>query len=207
MFNLNPRENKFFDMFIESAEYIDKSAKMLCDYINDLRNAEENYKKIQSLEHECDRHVHHILEELNKTFITPIDREDIFSIARSMDDIIDFIEDTASRFIMFNLTNKSNESVSFSNLISECTQKIIIVMKEFKIMSKSKKLPEVIIDINRIENEGDNLYRHTIHNLFNSKIDTLDVIKWKEIYESMENSLDACEDVANLVEGVVMKHA
>jgi predicted phosphate transport protein (TIGR00153 family) len=173
----------------------------------DLKNSEENLKKIKEVEHEGDRKQHEILEQLNKTFITPFDREDIYVIAKDMDDIIDLIESTASRFVMLNVNECTKEAFQLSSMIVESCKQIIVLMEELKNMKTSKKLSRVIIDVNRIEEQGDVLSRKAIGDIFRSSMKVIDVMKWREIYQYLENTLDACEDLANVVEGVVMKNA
>lgn len=207
MFNLSPKDDKFFEMFISTARIIHKSAEMLRDYMGDLSDSEEKFKAIKEMEHNGDRQMHLILEELNKSFITPIDREDIYLISKRLDDAIDFIEEAASRFFMYNLDHTTPDARRLGDMIEECSKELIGVMQEFKDMKKSKSLKEKIIEVNRIENEGDIVFRVAIRKLFSDGSEALEVIKWKDIYELLENALDACETVANTVEGVVMKHA
>ena len=149
---------------------------------------------------------HEIMAQLNKSFITPIDREDINLIARVLDNIVDEIESTAHRFLMFNVTTIRDDVLEIASAIVEGTNELLNVMLELKNMKKSKNLIDKIIEVNRIENVGDTLYRKAMTNLFQSEKDAIEVIKWKEIYQYMEHTLDACEDVANIVEGVVMKN-
>lgn len=207
MLNLSPKEDKFFTHFVESAKVIHESALLLQNYLEDLSNAEEKHKKIKEMEHICDLKVHETLEALNHTFLTPFDREDIYMIAKEMDNIEDFIESSAARFVMFNVNKATDESKQMAKMIVEATKELIGVMEEFKFMGKSKNISKLIIDVNRIEEEGDSVTRKAIRRLFTDDIPVLDVIKWREIYEHLENTLDSCEDVANIVEGVVMKNA
>ncbi|MDS1030162.1 DUF47 family protein [Bacillota bacterium LX-D] len=207
MFNLSPKDDKFYDFFIAMANTTLKSAQLLKELVQNLNDCEDRFKKIKEIEHECDQLTHNLFGELNKTFITPIDREDIYAIAKQMDDIVDFIESTASRFAIFNLAKTTKEANIISDLILACAKEQIHLMEELKIMKKSKMLTKKIIEINRIEEEGDAVYRVAIKDLFSGEIPVLEVIKWKEIYENLESILDAFEDVANSVEGVVMKNA
>lgn len=207
MSRLTPKEDKFYDLFIESAKTIHEASLMLQDLMKNYTDVDVKVKRIEEMEHKGDKKVHDILEQLNKTFITPIDREDIYMIAKQMDDIIDFIEATAHRFIMFNVKKVESNAILLSEMITDCCLELISLMEELKNMKKSKKLSEKIIEINRIEDEGDRIFRSAITNLFNGETPSLEVIKWREIYDFIEQTLDACEDVANTVEGVVMKHA
>lgn len=207
MFTFTPKEDKFYEFFIQTADIAYRASKLLLEFLGDLENAEKNLKKLKEVEHEGDRKQHEILEQLNRTFITPLDREDIYIIAKDMDDIVDFIESTANRFVMLNVNKCTEEACQLSHMIVESCKEIIEIMKELKNMKTSKKLPHMIIDVNRIEEQGDVVSRGAIGSLFRSNMKVLDVIKWREIYQYLENTLDACEDLANVIEGVVMKNA
>jgi predicted phosphate transport protein (TIGR00153 family) len=184
-----------------------EAAKKMNDLITNYTDVDHKIDAIQQIEHNCDMKVHEIVQHVNRSFITPIDREDINEIAKELDNITDAIEDTAHRFRMFDIKSITDDAKKLSDLIVTCTNELKIVMVEMKNMKTSKELCPKIIEVNRIENVGDVLYRNAMSSLFTSGMDTLEIIKWKEIYEFLENSLDACEDVANTVEGVVMKHA
>jgi len=205
--SFSAKDDKFYDLFILFAQNIDKSAEMLKDFVNNLENSEEKFKDIKGLEVKCDQIQHSIFRELNKSFITPIDREDIYAIGKQLDDIVDFIEATASRFVMFNIKHATKEAKELSVLVTKATAQVIRLMQELKIVHKSNNLPAVIVEINRLEEEGDELFRRAVKRIFSEPIPVIDVIKWKEIYDYLENILDFCEDVANTVEGIVMKHA
>lgn len=207
MFSLTPKEDKFYDYFIDIAKIAQRASNMLVEFLKDLDNSEENHKKIKEIEHEGDKKQHEILEQLNKTFITPFDREDIYLIAKDMDDVIDLIEATASRFVMLNVNNCTEEAEMLSRMIVNCCGELINLMEELKNMKTSKKLRNNIIEVNRVEEEGDRVSRKAIRDLFRSNTEVIEIIKWREIYQYLEDTLDACEDVANVVEGVVMKNA
>lgn len=207
MFSLTPKEDKFYDYFIDIAKIAQRASNMLVEFLKDLDNSEENHKKIKEIEHEGDKKQHEILEQLNKTFITPFDREDIYLIAKDMDDVIDLIEATASRFVMLNVNNCTEEAKMLSRMIVNCCGELINLMEELKNMKTSKKLRNNIIEVNRVEEEGDRVSRKAIRDLFRSNTEVIEIIKWREIYQYLEDTLDACEDVANVVEGVVMKNA
>ncbi|AZV56239.1 DUF47 family protein [Clostridium sp. AWRP] len=207
MFAFTPKEDKFYEFFVQTANIAYTEAKLLLDFLNNLENSEENLKKLKEVEHEGDKKQHEILEQLNKTFITPIDREDIYAIANDMDNIIDYMESTASRFVMFNVNECTEDAISLSKMIVQCCKELIIIMEELKNMKTSKQLSKKIIEVNRIEEDGDVVSRKAIGDIFRKDIEVIDVIKWREIYQYLEDTLDACEDLANVIEGVVMKNA
>ncbi len=207
MFRVTPKEEKFFDYFVDAAGITCKAAEQLEDLMVNYISIGDKVKIIEETEHECDRYVHKIFEEVNGSFITPIDREDIHLIAKELDNITDDIESTAHRFNMFNVRSIPEDAIKMVKLITVSTKEVKNLMVELKNMKKSKTLSNVIIEINRLEDDGDIIFRNAIAKLFVTEKDAVEVIKWKEIYEYLENTLDACEDVANIVEGVVMKHA
>ena len=207
MFRITAKEGVFFDLFEETAADICRAAKMLEELMNNFVDVTEKVKAIEEFEHKCDGHVHRMLELLNRSFITPIDREDIFLIAKELDNITDDIESTAHRFRMFNVSGIRDDAIKIARLIVQCTEELGGVMSELRSMKTSKTLKTKIIEVNRIEDEGDDIFRGAMQTLFVSESNPIEVIKWKEIYEYLENTLDACEDVANIIEGVVMKNS
>lgn len=207
MLRIRSKEEVFFNLFIEAADNALKSAHMLEDLMKNYINIPDKIDAIEKKEHECDQHVHEIMQKLNASFITPIDREDIYLIAKELDNITDNIEATAHRFRMFNVTGIKEEAIKLAELIIECTAELKELMVELKNMKNNEVLRKKIIGVNRIEDDGDNIFRSAIAKLFVSEKDAVEVVKWKEIFEYLENTLDTCEDVANVVEGVVMKHA
>lgn len=184
-----------------------RAAELLKDLIDHYTDVEEKIAAIEKIEHKCDADVHNILKQLNRAFITPIDREDIFVIAKEMDNITDNIESTAHRFKLFNIHTVTPVAMAMSDLIISSTQELNIIFQEFRHMKTSKVLHEKIIEVNRLENQADDVYRDAIQSLFLNETNPIELIKWKELYEYMEKSIDSCEDVANIIEGVVTKNA
>ncbi len=207
MFSLSPKEDKFYDMFIENSQLIYEAALKFQQFLNSFSELGVNLKEIKDIERQCDIEQHKIINELNKTFITPFDREDIFMISKKMDDIVDIIEESANSFMMFNVETVKDEVKELAELIVICCKYIVNLMTEFKNMRNNKKLTEIIIEINKKEEEGDIIFRKAVRDLFTKDLPVLEVIKWREIYQYAENTLDACETVANIIEGVAMKNA
>jgi len=207
MFRITSKEALFFDLFIQSAQCSCMASEKLEKLMNNYTEIDQQIKFIEELEHEGDHHVHRILEQLNRSFITPIDREDIYLIAKELDNITDDIESTAHRFRMLNVKAIREDAKKLGGLIVQCTKEVKYIMADLKNMKKSTTLQDKIIEVNRIENVGDEIFRNAITGLFASEKDPIEVIKWKEIFEYLENTLDACEDVANIAEGIIMKHA
>ncbi|HEX7714987.1 MAG TPA: DUF47 family protein [Bacillota bacterium] len=207
MFRITSKEEIFFDLFVETSEITCQAAAKLDQLMSDYVATPERIKEMEKIEHQCDQQVHQILAQLNRSFITPIDREDIYAIAKELDNITDDIESTAHRFYMLNVKNIREDAKKLAHLIVDCTNELNLVMADLKNMKRSTTLAKRIIEVNRIENDGDEVFRNAITQLFATETNALEVIKWKEIYEFLENTLDACEDVANLAEGVIMKNA
>lgn len=207
IFSLKKKEDVFYDLFDETIEKTLEAALLLENLMNDYTDIGSKIAHLKDIEHECDTHVHKIMKALNASFITPIDREDIYAIAKEMDNIVDTIEEAANKFDLFHVTEIRDSAKRMAALIVESVQELKIVVNELRRMKRSKLLREKIIEVNRIENEGDVVYRSAIKSLFETETNALEVVKWKQIYEFLEDSIDACEDVANIIEGVVMKHA
>lgn len=207
MFSLSPREERFYVYFDEFGKIVCEATAMLKSFIGNLENAEVKFREVEEIEHRGDKLLHDIMEALNKTYLTPFDREDIYAIAKGMDDIVDFVEATASRFVLFNVTEANEHAKVLAEKIAQCGEEVITLMKELRNMKSNKKLSASIIKINKLEDLGDSDFRLAVRLLFTSDVPELEVIKWREIYELFEQTLDACEDIADMVEGVVMKHA
>ncbi len=207
MIKFNARESKFFDLFAHTAKDTSKAAELLEDMMCNYTDVHHKMILIEDMENKCDTHVHNLMQELNKSFITPIDREDIFLIAKEMDNITDAIEGVAHRFVMFNVTKITPDAIKLVKMITRCTRELMCVMEELRHVKYNKHLMDKIIEVNRIEDEADTIHRNAIETLFKEEKNAIEIIKWKEIYEFLENTIDACEDVANIIEGVVMKHA
>ena len=207
MFGLKKKEDVFYDLFDVTMDKVLVAANCFKDLLNDFTDVSTKITNLKDIEHECDTHVHKILKALNASFVTPIDREDIYMIAKEMDNIVDSIEEVANRFDLFHVTEIREEAKEMASLIVDCVMELRILVNELRRMKRSSIINEKIIEVNRIENLGDVVYRSAIKSLFENETNAIEVIKWKQIFELMETSLDSCEDVANILEGVIMKHA
>ena len=207
MFRTTKKDMIFYDLFSVVMEDTCTGAEILEDLFRSFTNTEEKIDSLKKLEHKCDRTVHDVIDQLNRSFITPLDREDIYMIAKEIDNIMDCVESTAYRLKMFNITVIRPDSLEMADLVVNCAKVIRRVVDELRNMKNSKTLHDDIIEVNRLENQGDAIYRKFVRDLFVEEKDPLEIIKWKEIIEHMEHTLDACEDVANIIEGVVSKNA
>ncbi len=197
----------YFEMFIKQVDFTCKSIQHLCDLAEDYTNTESKIQKIHELEHEADKIFHSVESELYTAFITPIEREDILMLANTIDDLTDSIEDIAIRFRMFNIKNMREEVSDFLKIISDCCQQLQLALKEFHSFKKSKSIASYIVEINRLEGEGDILYQKAVYHLFTSENNPVEIIKWRETFEIMENCCDTCEEVANTLGAVIMKNS
>lgn len=208
MFNFKPKEDKFYTMFSDSAINVNEAAKILRANLDNLSNKEADVKKTEALEEKDDEIVRDVITELNEAFITPIEREDIYSIIKQMNKILDLINSSMHRFIMFDIQESSDDSRLMGDLLVQATEELIKLMAELNLKGlKSKGIQEIIRTINKIEHKGDKIFRKTVSELFKKETDPLTVMKWKEIYQILEDTLDTCQKVAILVEGVVLKNA
>ncbi len=201
------KEDIFFDMFVGQIEKVQEAAAKFSALVNDYSDVNEKVRAMKNIESECDTIVHNILSELNGSFITPFDREDIYAITRQIDCIVDSLEEVSNRFVVFGVDYVRPETLKMAELIEQAIGALKILFNHLKDVKKPLRVMEQVIEVNRIENEGDIVYRDALTALFRSETDPIEVIKWKHLFEQMEGALDACEDVANIIEGVVMKYA
>ena len=207
MIGVKKKENEFYLLLEEFAGKIVKAGEAFYDLVSNYEDIENKVADVKTLETECDMQAHKILTALNASFITPFDREDIYSITKEMDDIVDSIEEVANRFIVFDVNKLKPESFAMATYIMQAIRELEVMFKHLPEAQKNSIVREQIIEVNRIENDGDVLYRDALKKLFREEKDPIELIKWKHLYEQLETSLDSCENVANIVEVVIMKYA
>lgn len=205
------RKNSFdyYDGFIKLAEYSYNAAKLLDDALKNFNKdiLQQTMKTMHDIEHSADLEGHEIRKRLVKDFITPIEREDILLLIHKIDDITDSIEDVLLHMYMYNVRVIKGDAVKFSKVILMSCQELIEVFKDFRNFKKSKILHDKIININRLEEEGDNLYTEIVRKLHLTSENAIDIMTWTFIYNGFEKCCDACEEVANIVESVIMKNS
>jgi len=206
MFRNTKKENVFFDKFCEVAVCISKASEKLVEISTDFSSLDENVKQIDEMESTCDCMVHEIYQLVHKSFITPIDREDIHMIAKYLDDIMDAIDDASTRMVIFELTEMKDEAKSMIGIIHEATKELVSLMGGLHNYKKPDAIQANIISINKLENDCDVFFMNGLKLVFSGKLDMLEAMKWKYIFDYLEKTMDKIEDVANLVEGVVIKH-
>ncbi len=207
MFFQKEREENYFDMFKVLSGIACQAAQKMDLLINDYTDITVKCREIEDLEHSADQQVSKIYHQLNHSFITPIDREDIFLVAKKLDQVTDQIDSAAQRFLMYDVESTTEEAKIFSRLIIKCCGFLNGVVEELKHFKKAQRINEGIKIVNELEHDGDIHYHAAVMKLFRGHHDTLYVLKWKEMYQEMERILDACEDVANNILSVVMKNS
>lgn len=204
---LIPRQEKFFEYFENAAKHICRGAEVFKEIVADFSCLQEKSKVMKDLEHECDLVTHATMEKLNKTFITPIDREDIHALCSSLDDVMDFLEATVNRMFAYDLEKFDEPMKKLIEVIgkqSEEIRKAVILLKNLKNVDK---IMEHCVEINRLENEADTVNRMALSDLFRSEKDPIQIIKKKDIYGYLEEVTDKSEHIAIVIEGIVLKNA
>ncbi|MHB9025058.1 MAG: DUF47 domain-containing protein [Armatimonadota bacterium] len=201
-----PRDERFFDLFEQAADVVAAGAVSLHTMLEHIDQAEQYRREIAELEHKGDSIIHDVVDKLNRTFITPIDPEDIRAIASRLDDIIDFTQAAAERLVLYCVTETNSESRALAKVLVQTTdivKQVVAMLRDFR---GRRDIIENCIEINRLENAGDKIYREALGRLFEQG-DLLELMRWKEIFEQIEQAIDQCEDLADIIESVVVKHA
>ena len=202
-FRLIPREEQFFTDFIDLTEQIRAGAHTLNQMLSASPLAMEKAQEIKDIEHQCDKRTHGIIDRLNRTFVTPLDREDIHALAVNLDDVMDAIDAAAAVIKLYRVTEARTGVQRLGQIIAESVDLLAEAMAG---LERGKGLIELVVRVNQLEKEADRVHQDAIVSLFDNEKDPIAVIKWKEIFDFLEAATDRCDDVANLVQGVVVKH-
>jgi uncharacterized protein len=202
-FRLIPREESFYADFVAMADQIRGGARLLVEMLSTEPPLADKAHEIKEVEHKCDFLTHGIIQKLNKTFVTPIDREDIHSLARTLDDVMDAIDNAAALIPLYHIDRVRSGARELARIISDSTDQ---VRHAVEALEKRTGVLDRTVEINRLENEADRVHQKAVGQLFDEERDPMVVMKWKEILDLLENATDRCEDVANLLENVVVKH-
>jgi predicted phosphate transport protein (TIGR00153 family) len=202
-----PRETSFFDFFEQHATLTIDGSKEFLSMVTTGANIASKCRRISDIEHETDTITHRCVEALHKTFITPIDRDSIHRLITRMDDIMDFVEAAAERIELYELTVMTADVRDLADVLHRSTMQVEAALRGLRGLKHPQETLKLCIDINRLENEADAILRRSVARLFKEEKDPITVIKWKEIYENLEDASDRCEDVANIIEGVILEHA
>ena len=199
-----PKEEKFYGDFLSLADELKKGARLLEEMLSPDRPNWDKADEIKEVEHKCDFLTHEIIQRLHRTFVTPLDREDIHTLARSLDDVMDAIDDSAAIVRLYQIAVVRDEARELTRIIMASADQVV---KAMKALERRKGVAEPAVEINRLENEADRTHQRAVRRLFEEERDPIAIIKWKEILDFLEEATDRCEDVANVLEGVVVKHA
>jgi hypothetical protein len=204
-FSLFPKNERFFDLFQLSASNIRLAAEQFLNMVKDFTNVEEKANRLKEVESTGDSITHEIIELLNSSFITPLDREDIYALAGKLDDVLDEIEGVGSRMHLFAVDKPTAECVELVEIVVRQTE---VIERAIKNLKQFLGIKEYLVEIHRLENQADQISRRMTAKLFhNGSVDVVNLIKWKEIYSRLEHTTDRCEDVANVIEDIVVKNA
>ena len=203
-FRLIPREERFFDDFVALAEQIHRGAGLLEEMLAPDHPIWDKADEIKEVEHKCDFLTHEVIQRLNRTFVTPFDREDIHSLARSLDDVMDAIDASAAFVRLYQIKSVRPDARELARIIRQSTEQVLRAMKG---LERLRGVSDPAVEINRLENEADRTHQRAVRRLFEDQSDPLEIIKWKEILDFLEDATDRCEDVANVIEAVFVKHA
>ena len=201
-----PRETSFFDFFEQHAGLTIEGTKEFLSMVTTGANIATKCRRISDIEHETDTITHRCVEALHKTFITPIDRDSIHRLITRMDDIMDYVEAAAERIELYEIQSMTSDVRDMSDVLHRSAQQVELAVRGLRTLKDTQQTLKLCIDINRLENECDAILRRSVARLFKEEKDPIMVIKWKEIYENLENASDRCEDVANIIEGVILEH-
>ncbi len=199
-----PKDREFFDLFEEAASNIVRAADMLDQMLGTYPERRELARDILICEQEGDRITHDIIHRLNQTFVTPIDREDILAMASALDDVVDFTEEVADYMGLYRIEAPMEQAQRLAHILLQAARQIAEAMPRLR---GFKDISHYTVEIHRLENDGDRVTREAMAALFDNGIDPMVVIRWKDIYERLENAIDATEHVANILEGIVIKNA
>lgn len=206
-FNLIPKEEKFFELFESQAAHGVAAAKVFRELALKWTRDTGPFDRLRDIEHEADITCHEIYDRLNRTFVTPFDREDIRELASELDTVVDLIESVGQRMRLYQIEASNEDLVRMADVLWQCTETVRKAVAELKTPEKSRRVFDYCIEVNRLENAGDQALGAAIGRLFQGKPDPLEVIKWKEIYETVEQAIDKCEDVAHTLETILVKQA
>lgn len=202
-FHLVPKGHDYFRAFSELAANVEAAAQLLVRFLDDLPDGKSRAREILQHEHIGDKLVHDVVHRLNHTFVTPIDREDIHELVTTMDDVLDHIEAAVDAVVLYRIERPTPQAHRQAEVIADATA---WMRKAIDDLEAREQVRNCVIEINRLENDGDRIVRDAIAGLFEDGMECREIIKWKDVYELLETAIDDCEHVANIIEGIVLKH-
>lgn len=206
-FSLIPRDNRFFDIFEKIGQNLLECSAVFHELFKNFESVSHKVDEIKEYEHRGDSLTHEVLQLLNATFVTPLDREDIYRLAESLDNVVDQIDEAASRITIFNVTAPTSYAVELAHIINKCCEHVHKAMPFLKRMKDLPELQDNLLQIHTLENRADAVKKQALTELFSNPEDVISLLKWREIYEIMEAATDKCEDVADVLQGLLVKNA
>lgn len=207
LFNFMPKDFNFFDLFEKQVKYAVEAADYFKELVAKDSIDEKAIDNMHRLEHDGDEVTHEIFERLNKTFITPFDREDIHALAKELDDIVDMLYTIVNRLKVYNVAGGNKNLMEFASIIDDSVRAVECAIKGMRNMKHLKLVTDSCVEVNRLENVGDSMRDEMLARLFETEKDPISLIKWKDIYQDAETVLDICEDVAHIVQNILVKQA
>lgn len=204
---LLPRDETFFDEFEKQGRKTVEGCRAFVALVESPGDIQAQARAISDIEHECDRITHAVVAKLHKTFITPLDRNDIHRLISRMDDVMDFVEAAAERLALYDIREMTKEVADLARVLLASSERVAEAVSGFRDLKNPQRILDKCIEINRLENEADALLRGSLARLFREEQNPITIMKWKEIYELLETATDRCEDVANIIEGVVLENS
>ncbi len=206
-FSLKPRDSRFFDLFEQDSVNLVEAGHALVSMLDDWQDIEIKANAITDIEHTGDGITHEIIARLHRTFVTPMDREDMTALVNALDDVLDFIQSAADAMLLYKVAKPTHRAKELAQIILEAT---LVIQRAMPILRHQGKLNDILthcVELNRLENQADRVYRAALGELFSDTSDVITILKWREIYDHLERATDRAEDVANVLEGVALKYA
>ncbi|MFZ3058172.1 MAG: DUF47 family protein [Candidatus Methanoperedens sp.] len=201
-----PQDKHFFNMLENESQNVLDGSNAFLDMLKNYDNIKEKQQKIKDIEHQGDDFVHEIFEELNKTFITPIDHEDISALASAFDDVLDYIDGTATRFVLYEIKKPEDNMIKLAEVLVKQATELNTALSGLRNLKNPKEIETRCIEVNRLENVADDIYKTSVAQLF-KRTDAIEIMKLKEVYERLEFATDKCEDAANVISDIVVKNS
>ena len=206
-FSLMPRENRFFEIFEKISQNLLECSIAFYQLLKHYEDVPNKVDSVKDFEHRGDSLTHEIIQVLNQTFVTPLDREDIFQLAECLDDVVDQIDEAASRLIIFAINSPTPYAIELSHIIMQCCEQIHKAVPYLRHPKELHSLQDNLLEIHTLENRADLIKKGALTELFKDPSDPISLMKWREIYEHLETATDRCEDVADVLQGLLVKHA
>lgn len=205
-FPFTPGDDRFFELFENAARNLTQSARLLAELVTKWEAVEQRVKQIKDLEHQGDTITHEIVAKLHRTFVTPLDREDILLLGQALDDVVDFIDNAAEAMFIYKVPEPTPSIRELADILVEAAEEIQQAIPRLRHRKQLTQMLTHCVELNRLENKADEVCRRALGDLFSDSADVVQILKWHEIYEDLESAADRCEDIANVLEGVALKY-